>query len=920
MLSGYCIGQTRTPSGQLSHIISSMDSIAVRLPVEKIYLHTDKPSYFVGDTIWFSGYMMDASFAPSLLSTILYVELESDSNQVVRHWRFPLDSGRVAGHIPLNEGQFPEGAYTLTAFTSWTRNFGKSEVFLQRLHIGPLPYEAWQAGMQVIQKKDDSVSLFLRLRKAGGQILSSHHLEVTVTDGNLQVYNQRVITKEDGSLGINIGLSDQISGAKLSMLIKGLEKNDPLAPLLFPVPISGTSRTDLQFMPEGGQLIAGIPCRVAFKALGQDGFSREVEGRIYDSNGAFVADFKSLHKGMGSFDLLPVSGMAYHARLKGSDSLQRIELPKIQSDGITLSINHSRKDTLINIRVQASKTLTGGLYFLIAQSRNVACFVTALRASPEALYLTAKKSLFPSGIVGITLLDSLMRPVSERLTFVDHDDLLKVAMISGQAIYQPRDSISLKIRVKDKLGLPVKGNFSISVTDDQLVTADPQLDRSLAVQLLLRSELSSYIEGPGYYLKYKTDTAWRALDNLLLSQGWVGYAWEAVFSPLTYRKYAPGAEQFLSGRVINTSMLPKNGIKVQAVSVAPAFQVETRTDQDGRFTFKVPQSAEIIRLKTGQGNYIFVDELKPLYYQDNLLPRLWPWNIHQDTVGAVYKQVDQRLSLENANYTLALVNINEKAVKVKFQWTWNGDVDQVLDMTDFRTSGVTNLFDLLVKRVKGFRADPVGDKPPQLGISSFTLNNRQLSFTFDKLNVFCACRTQKEFTLYLMKAFKDYPLYKLNRIEVDYGSSRAIKDRLPMIRITSDLGNKVLIVAAENEPSLMGSVTGKGGAAALADFKARGWEDQKHYRLNGTYVYRPWPLVVSKQFYRPRYAPATTVGDGNADVRSTIDWVPMAKTDSNGEVKVSFFAAGQKGTYTIHLEGTDENGNIASAQGKILIK
>ena len=45
-------------------------------PQEKVYLHTDKHAYLIGETIWLKAYLMDArSHSPSQISNLLYVEL-----------------------------------------------------------------------------------------------------------------------------------------------------------------------------------------------------------------------------------------------------------------------------------------------------------------------------------------------------------------------------------------------------------------------------------------------------------------------------------------------------------------------------------------------------------------------------------------------------------------------------------------------------------------------------------------------------------------------------------------------------------------------------------------------------------------------------------------------------------------------------
>lgn len=68
---------------------------------------------------------------------------------------------------------------------------------------------------------------------------------------------------------------------------------------------------DLQFMPEGGNLVSGLQSRVGFKAVAANGVGIDVSGKIYNSKKQEVASFKTIHAGMGSYEFTPVAGESY---------------------------------------------------------------------------------------------------------------------------------------------------------------------------------------------------------------------------------------------------------------------------------------------------------------------------------------------------------------------------------------------------------------------------------------------------------------------------------------------------------------------------------------------------------------------------------------------------------------------------------
>ncbi len=56
----------------------------------------------------------------------------------------------------------------------------------------------------------------------------------------------------------------------------------------------------LQFFPESGELVNGLPSKVGFKAIDYNGKGKSVEGDIINGNGEVVALFKSNQAGMGN--------------------------------------------------------------------------------------------------------------------------------------------------------------------------------------------------------------------------------------------------------------------------------------------------------------------------------------------------------------------------------------------------------------------------------------------------------------------------------------------------------------------------------------------------------------------------------------------------------------------------------------------
>ncbi|MBN8577381.1 MAG: carboxypeptidase-like regulatory domain-containing protein [Cytophagales bacterium] len=94
-------------------------------PIEKAYIHTDKPYYYPGETIWMKAYLNYSQ--PGLsdsLSKVLYVELINQTKEIIQQKAVKIDSGWAASDFKLPP-DLPTGNYMLRGYTNWMRNFGE---------------------------------------------------------------------------------------------------------------------------------------------------------------------------------------------------------------------------------------------------------------------------------------------------------------------------------------------------------------------------------------------------------------------------------------------------------------------------------------------------------------------------------------------------------------------------------------------------------------------------------------------------------------------------------------------------------------------------------------------------------------------------------------------------------------------------
>jgi len=102
---------------------------------EKVYVHTDRPMYVTGETIWMSAYCVDAMFhLPNSLSRVLNIELLDNSGHAVKQVIIKMTEGIGNGQIFISP-DIQSGYYVLRAYTNWMKNFNADYVFQKQIGI-----------------------------------------------------------------------------------------------------------------------------------------------------------------------------------------------------------------------------------------------------------------------------------------------------------------------------------------------------------------------------------------------------------------------------------------------------------------------------------------------------------------------------------------------------------------------------------------------------------------------------------------------------------------------------------------------------------------------------------------------------------------------------------------------------------------
>ncbi|MBN2777678.1 MAG: TonB-dependent receptor plug domain-containing protein [Bacteroidales bacterium] len=160
-------------------------------PIQKLYLHTDRQFYFLGDTLWYAAYLVDGtSNIPAEGNSNLYVELINNMGEVVRHSIFTMLNGFGQGYLPIDRNNFNEGYYILRSYNDYLKNFGEDCFFYKTLKISNSKISSDSADQSVSLSEQSEVSI--DFYPEGGFLLSGQVNQVAFKVSGLKVEEKKV--------------------------------------------------------------------------------------------------------------------------------------------------------------------------------------------------------------------------------------------------------------------------------------------------------------------------------------------------------------------------------------------------------------------------------------------------------------------------------------------------------------------------------------------------------------------------------------------------------------------------------------------------------------------------------------------------------------------------------------------------------
>lgn len=742
------------------------------------------------------------------------------------------------------------------------------------------------------------------------------YIQLTDTAGNLIIQNK--LPLQNGKAHGDIALSNKIKTGwyKLTaftawminfgrkgyfeerMFIQNMDDGLPAA-------IKKTSKTQtwhVDFYPEGGDAINGYPAKIAFKAEDDKGMPAKITGEIKDLAGKVAGSFKTLHDGVGQFEIEALADNPYKATVSFPDgSHQDFPLPVVKKSGIYLQATQFTNTIQLKLGFAGLPEKFADCVLSAVQSNGLV-ITYSLQLSKGMAICELPKAEFSDGIVRLTVFDHDGLPQAERILFIDKHDFLSPKLKTDTLSFFAKGYNSFSMALKDVEGHPVSGNFSVAVTDgDAFKDNNPQ---NIHSALLLSPELKGEVHDPGYYFTNASDTLAQQLDMVMLTNGWRHFSWKNVIDnePMSL-KYPVEQSQYIAGEAVNYQRQLKNKDNIQLKLMilnqdSTKFMGYINPDAAGRFIMRDFNHSGLSDL--------YVEATSKKKRIEKLNFKLFPTladsiakiksqsftTFQQPDISAYYfalAQKEMRLRLQANVILLKTVTVNnakispvQKLIDEHVTAKYKADNEYTLDLVNNPSLNI-GIFDYIRGRFPSLQI--FGDYP-------------NIEFRYRSINTLqdAAHSNPANAKIGVQQNNPIFPYIYLNEVLTDISA-------IAYFNLT-DLS----LIRYMPPPVWFAPYNGGNIGALMVYTRTRSDEIRKmtaesnfdHYIFNG--------YSITREFAQPRYHTPGTVT--TPDNRTLLYWNHDVNMSSDGRLRFKFYNSDNAKQYHVVIQGMNDDGKL----------
>ena len=583
-------------------------------------------------------------------------------------------------------------------------------------------------------------------------------------------------------------------------------------------------------------------------------------------------------------------------------------LPAIKNSGVGVKVIEQNPNAFV-MEVIYHETKPGQYQNLMLaayqQSGKIATYPLGL--SPGINRFNINKKDFNAGILRLTIFDTNNLPLAERILFLDNKDELQLQLQKDTVSFAPKTRSAFTFQIKGTNGKVSNPNLSVSVTDADRVLYNDSVENIYSA-LLLTSELKGRIYDPSFYFLNDADSVKKALDLVMLTNGWRHFEWKQMLNDEPVSLIYPVEDSlFIAGRIIGYKAGKKNEPLIKLIiqqNDSIRFIGFISPDTAGRFILKdytVP-GLSIVSFRDDNGKRKSKDYHVEFYRNptDTLQSARDMISLSETGTNEINEFMKTIWSDEHDFYflhkkgDLKLVTIRgyvptpsellaKKYVSDNFDQGYGHNIDLI---NNFYPNSIS-LFDFLKGKFPGLEIGGSEDNP------SFSFHGSAKQ----ELVSVKASTNGENIRSGQGEAPTSEPYIYLNEV---HSSVAGIRD-IPL--------SDIALIRFIAPPATMAPFNG-GAVGVLAIYLKKPEETFKSLDIAKTFDHFIFHgYSITRQFYSPDYS----VQDSSSslpDNRETLYWNPDLQTDYNNKIHFSFYNSDHAKKFRIVAEGMDEHGRL----------
>ena len=560
-------GQADSAVVRIQNYLKNIYAFNQAYPQEKVYLHLDNRSYFIGDTLWFKAYVVNATtLRLTDVSKVLYVELLNDKGVEMETKKLRMENGQCTGHFILKDSYYT-GYYEVRAYTRNMVNFGNEKLTLFDF------MDKYERESSLLSEKKAQQSLIPDINHC----LFSRTVPVYSRPDTAGQYKREF---EYYPIHTKLAIPDETDPK--------LRKDD----------------LEVRFYPEGGYLVVGVPSVVAIEANDQWGREKKVTGTLLYKDKQ-IGSFTTGHRGRALVQVTPESDKPIKAQVEYKGKVYTYELPAALDEGDVLNMKPTADYAGYEVMLHASPSQPDELLGWSLQCRGaLTAFDTITLGNGNRIRMRLNKEVLRPGVNQFTLFNADGHVLADRLFFVQPPTTAPTLHVELPTdSLRPFEEVGVDMQIQTSWGGGTRGFLSVSITD-----ADedaPTFDKGdIRTKLLLTSDLKGFIKDVDSYFAHPTMRAMHAdIDLLMLTQGWRRYEWATMAEGTKVKPhYTPEKGYVIDGYVADQIVeeddrwradeykrIKNPWVAIELKSEQVDYRDTIQANEKGEFSFDIPR-------------------------------------------------------------------------------------------------------------------------------------------------------------------------------------------------------------------------------------------------------------------------------------------------------------------------------------------